>query len=88
MKLNSGWAVFEAWAATASDDDVRLVQEVLLSLTDDTWATRFVHYDEVTSRGAAITVEARPNLVVVAWQLADYRDYFNVAFIGDPDDWD
>lgn len=87
MKLNSGWQVFVDWAETASNEDVRLVRDAMLSLTDGTWRERFVHYDEVTSGGAELILEVHPGLWVVAWQLQDYRDHFNIAFIGDPDDW-
>lgn len=86
MRLNRGWALFEQFAATASEDDIDLVREAMLSLADGTWVQRFVHYDDVTSRRASVILVLHEQLWLVATQLADYPDYFNIDYIGSPDD--
>lgn len=86
MKLNSGWQVFEHWAETATTEQIELVREAMLAIADESWPQRFDSLDDVARPGSQVILIIDADLWLVFRVLTEYREYFNIVYIGPPDD--
>lgn len=84
-KLDGG-AALARWFETHPVEEWPKVEAALMAVQDDSWAEKYRHLDEVTTRqGVVMLIE--PGLVMVWRPIYEYPDWFRVIYVGDPDDY-